>query len=198
MGELTRREVVQGIMAMFGGGMLLDVDGFLARYGDEARTKARGGVGSFTRDDVALLDEVADTILPTTSTPGAKAAQTGTFMALMVTDSYSDANQQVFRDGLKALDDRCQAMHGHGFMASSPAERLALLEVLDREQYDYQKQKTGEQPTHYFRLVKGLAMQGYFTSEIGYTQALRYEETPGRFDPCVPYQPGEKAWASHA
>ncbi len=115
-----------------------------------------------------------------------------------MTDTYSDRDQKVFRDGMKALDDRCRSMHGHGFMEATPAHRLALLEVLDREQYDYQKQKTAEQPTHYFRLVKGLAMKGYFTSEIGYTQALRYEETPGRFDPCVPYTPGEKIWASHA
>jgi len=198
MAEMTRREVVQGVLAAFGGGMLLDVDAFLARYGEGARARAQGGVGRFTRDDVALLDEVADTILPTTSTPGAKAAQTGAFMALMVTDTYSDRDQKVFRDGMKTLDDRCRSMHGHGFMEATPAHRLALLEVLDREQYDYQKQKAAEQPTHYFRLMKGLAMKGYFTSEIGYTQALRYEETPGRFDPCVPYTPGEKIWASHA
>ena len=31
-------------------------------------------------------------------------------------------------------------------------------------------------------------MLGFFTSEVGCTQALRYIETPGRFDPCVPYK----------
>ena len=59
------------------------------------------GVGIFTAADVALLDEIAETILPETSTPGAKAAKTGAFMALMVTEAYTDANQQVFRDGLR-------------------------------------------------------------------------------------------------
>jgi hypothetical protein len=47
-------------------------------------------------------------------------------------------------------------------------------------------------------MMKELALLGYFTSEIGYTQAQRYVESPGRFDPCVPYTPGEKAWAPHA
>jgi hypothetical protein len=47
-------------------------------------------------------------------------------------------------------------------------------------------------------MIKELTLLGYFTSEIGYTQALRYVETPGRFDPCVPYEPGDKAWAPHA
>jgi len=30
------------------------------------------------------------------------------------------------------------------------------------------------------------------------TQAQRYIESPGRFDPCVPYTAGEKSWAPHA
>jgi hypothetical protein len=47
-------------------------------------------------------------------------------------------------------------------------------------------------------MMKELALLGYFTSEIGMTQAQRYAETPGRYDPCVPYKPGDKAWAPHA
>jgi poly(3-hydroxybutyrate) depolymerase len=46
--------------------------------------------------------------------------------------------------------------------------------------------------------MKELALLGYFTSEIGCTRALRYLEAPGRFDPCVPYTPGDPAWAGHA
>ena len=57
---------------------------------------------------------------------------------------------------------------------------------------------TADAPSHYFRMMKELALLGYFTSEIGYTQAMRYIESPGRFDPCAPYAPGEKAWAPHA
>ena len=53
-------------------------------------------------------------------------------------------------------------------------------------------------PVHFFRMLKELTLLGYFTSEIGYTQAMRYTETPGRFDPCVPYSPGDKSWADHA
>jgi hypothetical protein len=46
--------------------------------------------------------------------------------------------------------------------------------------------------------MKELALVGYFTSEIGYRHAMRYIETPGRYDPCAPHKPGEKIWASHA
>jgi hypothetical protein len=56
----------------------------------------------------------------------------------------------------------------------------------------------GPEPAHYFRMMKELALLGFFTSKLGCTEALRYVEAPGRFDPCLPYSPGEPAWASHA
>ena len=57
---------------------------------------------------------------------------------------------------------------------------------------------TQDEPAHYFRMMKELALLGYFTSEIGYTKAMRYVESPGRYEPCAPYKPGEPAWAPHA
>ncbi len=47
-------------------------------------------------------------------------------------------------------------------------------------------------------MMKELALLGYFTSEIGYTKAMRYVESPGRFDPDVPLAPGDRSWAPHA
>ena len=46
--------------------------------------------------------------------------------------------------------------------------------------------------------VKELTLLGYFTSEIGMTKAQRYTESPGRYDPCIPYKPGETTFAGHA
>ena len=194
-GGVTRREAIQRVAALMGGVALVGGDRVLAIVQDDrARAAATaGGVGEFTPADVAFLDEVAETILPQTSTPGAKAARTGAFMALMVTDAYRDRDQQVFREGMRQLDDTCRQTYGVAFMQASPAQRLAVLEPIDREQKTY----TGT-PAHYFRMMKELALLGYFTSEIGCRQAQRYVESPGRFDPCVPYAAGEKAWAPHA
>jgi len=44
-------------------------------------------------------------------------------------------------------------------------------------------------------MVKDLTVLGYFTSEIGATQALRFVEVPGKFEPCVDYKKGDKAFA---
>lgn len=219
MDGLTRRDAVQRVMALMGGlaltggarleGMSRDGFAFAAAAVDQAMAQ---GVGAFTAADVALLDEIADTILPPTATPGAKAAKTGAFMALMVTDVYVDANQRVFTDGLTTLEAACRAATGGSFMQATPAQRVALLEVLDREQKTATEEQTtplrtrypatpppvDPPPPHYFRLMKELALLGYFTSEIGYTKALRYLESPGRFEPDVPLAPGDRSWAPHS
>jgi Gluconate 2-dehydrogenase subunit 3 len=220
---INRREAILRVTALLGGVALVGGSALLTGCRDE-NTDA-----SFTTAEIAFLDEVAETILPETSTPGAKAVKTGAFMALIVTDSYNAADRKVFREGMRKLDTASRTAHNVSFMAATPQQRLAVLEGLDREQKaesdarkDAKRKKaeallsderketapgadagtataiTAEPPAHYFRMMKELALLGYFTSEIGCTQAQRYVESPGRFDPCVPYRTGEKAWAPHA
>ena len=188
---MDRREAIKTVSLLLGGTFAVSSGLLGAVERAHARAKHPGQVGVFTAQDIALLDEVADTILPETKTPGAKAAHVGAFMALMVTDTYSDRDAGVFRDGLKQLS---------GFMQLAPAQRLARLEQLDREAKTYMDARApgAGTPPHFFRLMKELTLLGYFTSEIGVTQAQRYRETPGRFDPCEPYTPGETSWAGHA
>jgi hypothetical protein len=212
---MTRREVLQRVTALLGGAALVGGEDLLAfAFDADALGRAMAqGVGDFTAGDVALLDEIAETILPETSTPGAKAARTGAFMALMVTDLYTTRNQQVFRDGMRQLDEACRAAsNGVPFMQATPAQRLTVLEALDREQKTAMEERAHaprsrapaaeappeDEPPHYFRMMKELALLGYFTSEVGYTRAMRYVESPGRFDPCVPHAAGDTSWAPHA
>ena len=219
MDGLTRRDAVQRVMALMGGlalaggdrleAMALDAWSFDEAAFDQAMAQ---GVGPFSVADVALLDEIADTVLPTTSTPGAKAAKTGAFMALMVTDVYAEVNQRAFTDGLRTLEAACRTATGVGFMQATPVQRVTLLEALDREQKTATEEQTAPARTrfpatpvpeaaplpHYFRMMKELALLGYFTSELGYTKALRYIESPGRFEPDVPLAPGDRSWAPHS
>ncbi len=202
---IDRREAIRRVtallsgMALVGGSSLVSACEQAQRGAAAARGGAGAGAGTFVARDIVFLDEVAETILPETKTPGAKAAQVGPFMALMVTDTYTERDQAIFRDGMRKLDEACKAMHHAAFLDATPPQRLALLEQLDREQKAYMDAQHGDDtPAHYFRMMKELALLGYFTSEIGYTKAMRYAETPGRFDPCEPYTPGDPAWAPHA
>ena len=79
---------------------------------------------------------------------------------------------------------------------STPEQRKALLTEIDKEANAYNKSKKPEDPAHYFSLMKQLTLLGYFSSEIGATQALRYVAVPGRYEGCIPYKKGDKAWAT--
>jgi len=223
---IDRREAIRRVTALLGGVTLVG--------GDALLLTSCGGpeylpIGSFLAEDVAFLDELAETILPETETPGAKAAGTGAFMAMMVTESYNETDREIFRAGMRTIDQASLAANNVSFMSATPQQRLAVLEAIDREQKAHSDARNEEMrqksmaylveqrqeaapaadvgagaavsddpPAHYFRMMKELALLGYFTSEIGCTQAQRYIEAPGRFDPCIPYQPGEKSWAPHA
>jgi hypothetical protein len=204
---IDRREAIRRVSALLGGAALVGGRALLAACERASFPPEEATLGDFTAQDIAFLDEIAETILPATKTPGAKAAKTGAFMALMVTDSYHQLEQKVFREGMGKVDDAMRKANGHSFMSATPMQRSAVLTVLDREQKRAMDARDAAAPpgaasdgppAHYFRMMKELALLGYFTSEAGCTQALRYVESPGRFDPCIPYTPGEPAWADHA
>ena len=154
-----------------------------------------GTQAKFSEDDIAYLDEVANTILPDTSTPGAKAAKVGAFMTVMINDCYEEKDQKIFHEGMNKLNDLSKKTYDNSFMKLNGQQKHDLLVTLDNEQKKYSKDKKKEDPAHYFRMMKELTMLGYFTSEIGCTKARRYVETPGKFEGCVPYKKGDKAWA---
>jgi len=197
---ITRREAILRVSAMLGGVALVGQSAMLAGCATEnaIESRATGSNSLFTRSDIELLDEIAETILPETSTPGAKAAGVGPFIAMMVSDTYYEDDQQIVVDGLDSLQALCLSSYGAHFQIIAAAQRLTLVERLDAEQHLYMQTREEGAPTHYFRMLKELTLLGYFTSEIGYKQAMRYAETPGEFDPCAPYTPGDKSWARHA
>ncbi len=145
----------------------------------------------FSKTDISLLDEIGETILPDSEeSPGAKAANIGSFMTIMVRDCYTDEQQRVFMDGLIDIDKRSNKEFGSDFLNLSLADRTKLLTGLDSEATSWQK----EEKIHYYTLMKQMTLLGYFTSEIGVKQALRYNPTPGSYDGCVPYNQDQPAW----
>lgn len=190
---MERRELLKQI-ALLTGGVFIGGELFLSggcKSGNDAAV-----LGAFTPEHIAFLDEVAETIIPTTGTPGAKAAQVGTFMTVMVNDCYTVADQKIFKEGMGKLDAACEKAHNATFIKATPEQRTSLLTTIDKEAKEYQNNKKKEEPNHYFTMMKQLTLLGYFTSEIGATKALRYVAVPGKYDGNVSYTKGDKAWAT--
>src|SRR5277367_3135813 len=131
---IDRREAIRRVSALLGGAALVGGRALLAACERASFPLEEATLGDFTANDIAFLDEIAETILPATKTPGAKAAKTGAFMALMVTDSYPQPEQKVFRGGMRKVDDAMRSANGHSFMEATPMQRSAVLIALDHEQ----------------------------------------------------------------
>jgi hypothetical protein len=187
---MERRELLKMIAALTGGAFI----------GGELLTGCKTGptVGgaTFSEADTAFLDEVAETILPATKTPGAKAAKVGQFMVVMVNDTYEDKDQKIFHEGISKMEEASKKANGKSFLEATPEQRTTLLTALDKEAKDYQKSKKSEDPAHYFTMMKQLTLFGFFTSKEGATQALRYVAVPGKYVGDYPYKKGDRAWAT--
>ena len=144
----------------------------------------------FSAADLVLMNEIGETIIPATDVPGAKAVGIGEFMAMMVAECFETVDQDAFEEGLAMLAGAYRARHKGEFVTASPEDRTAFLNRLDRE---LRESRPGEGP-QYFRWLKELTLLGYFTSEVGCTQALRYEEVPGRYDGDAPYRKGDRGF----
>lgn len=188
---MDRRNALSAI-ALLVGGTLVGAEAFLTGCKTTGKKE-----GLFAVDDIAMLDEIGDTILPTTaSSPGAKAAKIGDFMKVIVTDCYNEEDQKTFTDGIVKLNDASKKKFDKSFMELAPNQRQELLAGLDKEAKEYAGKKKEKDPKHYFTLMKQLTVWGYFTSEVGATKALRYVAVPGKYEGSIPYKKGDKAWAT--
>ena len=211
---MNRRDLLKQIALLTGGAV---IGGELFLSGCKTGAKADAG---FTAANISLLDEVAETIIPATSTPGAKAAQVGEFMKVMVTDCYTQRQQDAFVSGIGELDEACKKMHSKGFVECTPEQRKALLVSLEKEAKEFnekrneadkplreehnkknealawkdQKEFEGA-PSHYYTMMKQLTLLGFFTSKTGMTETLRHVPIPGKYDGNLAYNKGDKAWA---
>ena len=211
---MDRRELLK-MIAVVTGGAVIGGDFLLTG----CKNPESGEVSMvFSEENIAFLDEVAETILPQTSTAGAKAAGVGRFMTVMVNDCYTKEDQEIFHKGLQQLDEACEKMHGHGFMKATPEQRKELLIAVDKEVSEYRKKQDAKKkeleeisrplakytsgtenpnwlPNHYFQQMKQLTIFGYFTSQKGRTEALRFVPVPGKWEAVIDYKKGDKSFA---
>ena len=169
---------------------------------------------TFSAKNMTLLDEIGETILPATSTPGAKEAKVSEVMKTVVTDCYTPESQRAFMEGMVQIDKESQKKYTKDFMQLNREQKEELLNVLEAEAktFNEKQQKSDEPrreklkkedkefdfvpaPRHYYTMMKQLTLLGFFTSEVGMTKALQYLPIPGRYDGAYKMKKGEKAWS---
>lgn len=152
---MDRREAVKNMAFLMGGALSATTIGVFLDSCNSPSTKTNGSL--FTEDQLKMITEVADIIIPTTNTPGAKAAGVGPFIALMVKDCYPEDAQKAFVKGLEDLDEQSKDEFKKSFLEISLEQRQQLLgKVRDKtvadtkaenEMLDKQKEAEKEKQT---------------------------------------------------
>ncbi len=171
---MKRRELIQRASFLVGGTLSTQVTSAL--LGEVTNT---GASVTVTKAMSQLLAEVADVIIPQTDTVGAKEAGAHEFIIRLMRDCHTLEPQKKFYAGLERIDQRSKAAYQKAFVAISRPEQIEIIKT------------TAEQDRGYFKQFKNFTQIGYFTSELGCTQNLRYMPIPGRFEGDVPYEKGQ-------
>jgi len=169
---------------------------------EQANAKAAGSTGFKTlgpheRETVTVIAEL---IIPTTDTPGAKEAGVPEFIDLLLTEWYEPAEVKEFLCGLGDVDARSKKKFSKSFVACSQEQQTELLKAMDAEAMQYaaqQKKRVAKStmppleqtkpiPVHFFYTMKKLTLTGYYTAEIGFSKELGRTIIPSGHAGCAP------------
>lgn len=189
---MNRREAIRRTAILVGGTISASaMMGVL--NGCKADPKSSWAPKYFTADEANLLDAIVERIIPKTDSPGAKDAGVPSFIDTMMAEFYQDKEKNILREGLKTVEADAKAAHSKSFASLSPEQQDELLTKYDKEAYDENRKS---EDTHFFRTLKELTVLGFFTSEVGATEFLKYDPVPGNYVGCVPYEQVGAAWAT--
>jgi hypothetical protein len=167
-------------------------------YGQHAgHSAAAGGQAAlppgphfFKKEEMETIVRLADLIIPKTDTPGAVEAGVPAYIDFVV--GQNKQAQSVFRRGLRWLDDKA----GGRFLSLGEAEQVAILEplagaadaIVDPPAGSLRRRtKKLSAEIAFFRAMKSLTADGYYTSRVGLIEELGYKGNTvlAAFPECV-------------
>jgi len=169
--KLNRRSLMLGAVFLLGGAAAL------TRF---TRNSSAGAGSSpvFSPEQYALLERVVDVIIPATDTPGALEAGVAEFIRQMLGDWASSHTRTAMLGVLEGIEKRAWQEFGAAFLELPAERRLDVMRAVDESSLARQDRD--------WRQFKSLVLVGYYHSEIGATQELRYELVPGAWRSCLP------------
>lgn len=147
-----------------------------------------------------LLAELAETIIPSTDTPGAKEAKVENYIINVLLNCTERVPQNVFLNGLVELESYTKREFNSSFFSCGINDRNKILRYF--EQKDIYKQPLLNRISNkilgksFFSQLKSLTIDGYCQSQLGATKGLAYDYIPGNYEACISLTPNQKSWAT--
>lgn len=152
---------------------------------DQLRRKNK----ALNAQQLTLVRELGELIIPTTDTPGAISAEVHTFIDFQLAYCFNTQEQHIIFAGLAKLDTQANEQHAASFIACDKAKQIALLTDMEAARNGFT-----QSDRQFFKQFKALVVFGYYTSEIGATQELAYSAIPGGYK-AIKFADVGKAWA---
>jgi len=147
---------------------------------DKKEKTVEGAGFLLSEDQNKLLAEIAETIIPKTSTPGAKDLKVEEFIGVMVTDCFDKETQDKFSKGMTAVSDLSEKRFNKSFIQITPEQRTELFSDIASK-----KEGIPVEAIDFFPLIKGLTIRGYMTSEYILTEIKPWLLVPGPAKGCI-------------
>ena len=138
------------------------------------------------KEQVELVAELSETLIPETSTPGAKSVNVHQYIDDELQNLSRPHEQYGFIQGLQDVQGRAQAAYGKTYQACSMEERTQLLKKLEAEA-EAARESGDVRGQSFFHMLKNMTFRGYFTSEKVGKEILAYDPIPGVYQGCIPY-----------
>jgi hypothetical protein len=125
----------------------------------------------FSRDELAMVDELSEMIIPTDEhSPGARAAKVAAYIDTRLADAWDGQERTDWRAGLQRIDALSQESAGKPFLQASAEQRLSVLTRIAKNE------KEPREPEElFFAKLKSRVVDAYYTSEIGIKQEMEYK-----------------------
>src|SRR5215468_2258551 len=125
----------------------------------------------FTPEQHALVEELSETIIPAdTHSGGARAAKVADYIEQTLRETHDEARKALWREALPLIESMCQHYTGKAFVKATPQERVAVLTVLSDN-----IGMTELPEVRFFKELKRITVEGYYTSKIGIHDELQYK-----------------------
>ena len=130
----------------------------------------------FSLDEYAVVDILAEMIIPADNKPGAHDAQVARYIDFVVLSAaeFSPALQRQWTEGLEWLESASQKQWKKSFRDLAATEREQLMTDMSLPERDTSVGK--DHPGFkFYELVKGMTVEGFYTSRIGLIEVLNYQ-----------------------
>ncbi|NOU52231.1 gluconate 2-dehydrogenase subunit 3 family protein [Pseudoalteromonas sp. JBTF-M23] len=138
-----------------------------------------------------LLKCMVDLVMPKTETLSASELDVHGFIDHQLKTVHSMQDQQAVISLLQKVMNFSQSNFNGPFIAQSFEHQLKVMQCVEAQSHGFDKQ---DRKT--LKLLKNLIVFGYFTTEYGATQALKYQAIPGGFKGSIEYTSVGNCWGS--